>query len=378
MRLRLFIAPVLTTAVLAVLLPAPPASAQPKPDAGKPNAAKPPPKPDAAKADAVKDPVKEEAAKVLAKQAEARLADLVKRGTEACERGETDEGLALLTAAVARRNDADVLGALASCEAKAGQWAAAADHYAAALRSKEEGADRKPLEEAFAEARKKVGSITITVNVDGADVIVDDRLVGQSPLPGEIFVTPGKDTSIVVKRTGYEEAEKRVQVAAQRTAAVKIELAQSTSTGNRYAAANRTKVPFYVLGGAALVAGGVGAALYAASFAHGSAADNLLTELKTAHPTSGDTPCQPSKTGCATLLDLRKNHDKLMNVGTGFLIGGGALLGAAVITGLWAFSGSSATSTTGRAITGSPRAASITFAPVVSPDGAGLWMRGAF
>jgi hypothetical protein len=351
--------------ILASALAAPSALAQPKPDA---------PKSDAAKSDGQKPDAKPktEAQKAeearLAKLAAERLADLVKRGTEACDRGDIDDGLAALSAAYTQKSDADVAAALASCEIKAKQWGGAADHLTVALRQKEEGPDRKKLEEQLLEAQKHAGVLQITVNVEGADVFVGNRFVGQSPLAGEVYADAGKPTLVLAKKTGYEEAQRTVEVAARRGVAVKLDLAVESQV-NRYASTSRTKVPFYVLGGAALVAGGVGAALYAAASTKAAAADDILAER------GGTYPCQNTKaTGCPTVLSLRQGHDKLWNIGTGVLVGGGALLGAAVLTGVWAFS--SGSSSTGSA--GAPRAASVRVAPTVSADGAGLWLTGSF
>lgn len=388
MRLRLPIALILASLTLA----APPARAQHKPhkpdaarpDEGKPGAAKPDPaKPDPGKPGATKpDPngsTRDEATKVLAKAAEGRVADLLKRGVEACERGDVDEALPLLNSALARRSDAETLGALAGCEARAGQFAAAADHYAAALRVKEEGPERKALEEAFADVQKRVGALAITINADGADVIVDKRVVGVSPLPGEVHVDPGKGIAVIVKKTGYDEVERRVDVVAQRSVALKIELVQAPASGNRYYASPRTRVPFYVLGGAALVAGGVGGALFASAASKGTAADDLLAVLNggdaAKHPCDAPTSAT-TKRACVSLADMRKSHDTTANISTGFLIGGGVLLGAAVLAGVWAFAAPGHSST--GAASPPPRAVAVTLTPSVSPDGAGLWLRGAF
>jgi hypothetical protein len=390
MRPRLPLALILASLGLA----APPAWAQTRPhkpdaarpDEGKPDATKPAAKPDPAKPapGAKADPgprseTRDEANKYLAKQADARVAELLKHGVEACERGDIDEGLPLLNSALARRIDAETLGAVAGCEARAGRFAAAADHYLAALRLKEEGPERKALEEAFADVRKRVGALAITINADGADVLVGTRVVGVSPLPAEVFVDPGKDIAVIVKKAGYDEVEKHVDVAAQRSVAVKIELVQSPSSGNRYFTPQRSRVPFYVLGGAALVAGGVGGALYASAASKGSAADAILTALNGGDSTKH--PCDAPTTGtvkrsCATLTDLRQGHDTMANISTGVFIGGGVLLGAAILTGVWALSAPGPTSTGGASA--APRAASITLAPSVSPDGAGLWLQGAF
>jgi hypothetical protein len=359
--------------ILASALAAPSAAAQPKPDAPKPEAPKPeapkPDKPDAAKPDAKppkSDALKAEEAR-LAKLAEARLAELVKRGTEACDRGEIEDGLAALSAAWTQKNDGDVAAALASCEIKAKQWGGAADHLMAALRTKEEGAERKRLEEMLAEAQKHAGTIQITVSVEGADVFVGNRFVGQSPLAAEVWADAGKPVLIIAKKTGYDEAQRTVDVVAHRSVAVKLDLAIETAGPNRYASASRSKVPFFLLGGLGLVAGGVGAALYAAAATKASAAEDILAER------GGDYPCKNTKaTGCPTVLSLRQGHDKLANIGTGLLVGGGVLIGAAALTGVWAFgTGSSSSSSRGPS-------RGVALAPAVSPDGAGLWLSGSF
>ena len=374
MRLRL---PILLLAGAAVFA-APPALAQPRPEApktppkadhGKPGA----PKPDDSLDDSPSDEARKEAQRILDKQAAERIAELIKRGKESCASGELEEGISALSVVLAQKGDVDVAAVLGACEAQAGRWPSAAEHLAIALRVKGDGPERKKLEEMFLDARKHVGAVKVAINVEGADVIVGDRFVGQSPLPGEVYVEAGKSTSIIAKKPGHEEAQRTVQVAARGTAEISLTLPFASSTGNRYAGASRTKVPAVVLGGLALVAGGVGASLYAAALTKGSAADDVLAEIKAS--SSQTNACSPSQAGCATVKDLRASRDSMMNVGTGVLIGGGVLLGAAVLAGAWAFSGSS--STTGLAAPRS-RAASISVTPVVTTDGGGLWLRGAF
>jgi hypothetical protein len=366
MRLRL------PTALLlagAAVVAAPSALAQNKPptaDADKP------PKPAADLEDSAKEEARKEAQRLLDKAAEARTAELIKRGKEACESGDPEEGIAALSAVFSQKNSVDLAVALGACEAKAGKWPSAAEHLAFALRVKEDGPDRKKIEEMFVDVRKRVGGVKVVVDVEGADVIVGERLVGQSPLPGEVYVEPGRTTLIVAKKPGHEEAQREVTVAAKGTAEVSLKLPFAQSTGNRYAAASRSKVPMIVLGGLALVAGGVGASLYTAAKAKESAADDILAELEKS--SSQTYACSPSQAGCATVKDLRTSRDTMMNVGTGVLIGSGVLLGAAALAGAWAFSGSS--SSTGLA---TPRSrVAMSFAPVVTADGGGVWIKGAF
>ena len=337
MRLRL----PLVALVAASTLGAPSALAQPKPDASKAEPAKPPPP---------------------------TPAEIALRGQELCERGDTQEAITALTSALAQKPSPEVGAALASCEAKMGRWAAAAEHYQGALRATPEGPPRKPLEDRLAEARGHVGTITITINVEGADVFVGNRFVGQSPLGGEVFADPGRNV-VTVKKPNFDEAEQAVEVPARGTAAVKIELAPGGRTPNPYARPERTRVPFFVLGGLGLVSAGVGAALYAAALSKGAAADDVLAELAAAHPVSPSQPgpCKPASPGCGSVQSLRAGHDRFMNAGTGALIGGGVLIGAAVLYGVWAFAGVAPSST-----------GAVTLAPVATPSGGGLWLTGTF
>jgi tetratricopeptide (TPR) repeat protein len=61
--------------------------------------------------------------------------------------------------------------------------------------------------------RPKLASVTITVSVEGAEVVVDNRSIGRSPL-GTAILLDGGEHFVVVRRPGYAQEEKRVVVAA--------------------------------------------------------------------------------------------------------------------------------------------------------------------
>src|SRR5262249_33982602 len=139
---------------------------------------------------------------------------------------------------------------------------------------------RKPLEATFLNVRARVGAVKVKVTVDGADVFADDRFVGQSPLPGEIYVKPG-EAHISAKKTGYGELDQVVSVRAGGTAEVALDLTnENAANGNHGTGERRSLTPAFVMGGLGLVAAGVGAALFAAGAAKGSAADSILAELR--------------------------------------------------------------------------------------------------
>jgi hypothetical protein len=289
-----------------------------------------------------------------------KTAELVKKGVASCEGGDVEEGLAALDAAWAQKQDVETAIALATCEMKAQRWPGAAEHLAFALRTVDEGEQRKALEKSFLAVRDRVGAVKVTVNVEGADVFVGDRYAGQTPLAGEVYVMPGT-ARVSAKKPGYDEAEKSVQVQARGTVSVALELAaESRRSGGL--PQNRNTAPAYVLGGLGFAAAGVGAALYAAGATKGGAADALLTELR---GSGGAQPCRTAVAGCATIKSLREGHDTFVNAGSGLLIGGGALLAAGIIYGLWATAPSRSS-------------ASLGVTPIASPAGGGLLLNGTF
>jgi hypothetical protein len=325
---------------------APPAKdAKGQEQAGKPGSASP--------GDAKPDP---------AKAAAAKLAELVKKGTESCAGGDIDEGLPALRAAWAQHQDADLAVALANCEIKASDWPGAAEHLAWALRTKEDPAERKGLEATFLNVRARVGAVKVTVTVDGADVFVGEHFAGTAPLAGEVYVAPGK-ARISAKKTGYGEIEGSVEVAAQGTATLTLDLAGegAIATSHRSAGA-RSRTPAYVLGALGIATAGVGAALLAAGASYGGAADNLLTDLQTV----SSQPCLTATRGCQTLKSMRQSHDTFINAGTGVLAGAGALLAATLIYGLWA-SAAPAADKKGIGVT-----------PIATPNGGALLLHGTF
>lgn len=66
-------------------------------------------------------------------------------------------------------------------------------------------ADKKRALEMFAIARKHVGALKVEVNVEGADVLVDAKEVGRSPVKGNVFVEPGR-RKIEARLKGYAAA----------------------------------------------------------------------------------------------------------------------------------------------------------------------------
>lgn len=84
---------------------------------------------------------------------------------------------------------------------------------------------RPVAEKRLAESRTHVGALTVTVNVAGAEVLVDGQVVGKAPLAGEVFVEPGAH-EVEVKLQGYVGDKETVQVEKGAAKAVELRLIQ--------------------------------------------------------------------------------------------------------------------------------------------------------
>jgi hypothetical protein len=76
-------------------------------------------------------------------------------------------------------------------------------------------------------ARSQVAALTIAASESGASIRIDDRLIGQSPLPGEVFVEPGEHRISAVL-DGYDQAHVTISVHAGEVRTVPIVLTKST------------------------------------------------------------------------------------------------------------------------------------------------------
>lgn len=92
----------------------------------------------------------------------------------------------------------DVAYNLGSAEYQLGKHRDAAEHLALAVRSwpllKATSILRQTAQQRLDECRAQVGTLTVTVNVARAEVLIDGKSIGRAPLEGEVFVTPGVHT----------------------------------------------------------------------------------------------------------------------------------------------------------------------------------------
>jgi hypothetical protein len=117
---------------------------------------------------------------------------------------------------------------LGRAEFKVGKHRDAAEHLTYFLREASSIApeDRTRTHELLDEARANIGTLTIAVKQDGAEIWIDDAKVGTSPLKAELFVEPGRHW-VEARLGGYEPAKAMQELNAGGKARIDLRLAQT-------------------------------------------------------------------------------------------------------------------------------------------------------
>jgi hypothetical protein len=341
---RNFLRPLLAAALFLPALYAPPALAQP---ATSPAAeAKAPPPPDA--------------------DSTARAEELHAEGARLCAEGKPDEGIRTLEQALQLDKAPAIAADLGACELSQGRFTAAAEHLAQAIRGLPSGEDSEQLRTwraLFDKARAKVAVLRIGVDVAGADIFVGKRVLGQVPVPADVYVEPG-EILIMAKSERHGEAQRTVRVTAGGGATIELSPKKPAMMEKFTPKPGPSPWPAIGLGAAGAGLGIAGVVLLVQGFQKGSEADDLLAKLET--ETKLEAPCVKPSSQCATLKDLRSQRDSKVNLGVGLGVTGGVLLAGGIVYTVLAF-GPSGSSRRRYAI-----------APAVGPGTAGLSVAGSF
>lgn len=147
-----------------------------------------------------------------------------KEGIDFFDAKQFQKARAAFLQAYALKKHPAVLLNLAQSELRSGHEADAADHFSEFLR---EAKEQKPDERRAAlaglvDAKKSVAEVTIQVDEKGADVLVDSKSRGVSPLPGAVYLTPGSHTVTVQK--GGREVSTTLSVEAGDSTSTKLAL----------------------------------------------------------------------------------------------------------------------------------------------------------
>ncbi len=230
---------------------------------------------------------------------------------------------------------------LVSMELK--KYGQAAASLAFALRNYPAGGSptkRADMEHSFQQAKAQAGALEISVSLEGAKVIVNGVDQGRSPMMGLVFIDAGP-FAVEAQQTGYVTARRTGTVEKAKTAGVHLEMvpekvAAPVPTGTATATATsgpapfRSAVPVFVLGGAAVVAAGVGIGLNVVAAAEDAsvkqAADSILASKKSCVAGAANFDSR-----CVELETQARNGQTLGGLSVGLLVGAGLVAGGALL-----------------------------------------------
>jgi hypothetical protein len=286
--------------------------------------------------------------------------ELFVKGVKAYEQGKWDQCRAALLAAYAIKRHAQIAGNLADCELKLGKHRDAAEHawfFLHALRPDAPAERRAGAQAQLKEAQQKVVTLRITIDVAGAEVIVDGQSVGKAPLEAPVFVEPGRHTIEALRAEGAARATIEAGRGESRDVALVL-----TKTQGLDGSGGGVSKPI-VIGGATVsgVALLTGAVLLGVSAAKGSTASSLREKVQ---KTGG---CVDASAGdCAELDSAARSKAALGNAGFWTLVGGGAVGVATLVYGVVQGSKAPQPKSGWRVL------------PTVTGDGGGVFVTGRF
>lgn len=160
------------------------------------------------------------------KEATARF----REGTKAADAGLWEKARLAFASAWELKQHWQIAAHLGRAELQTGHNREAAEHLTYFLREATgvPEADLKKSRAMLDQALSKVASVTVRVNVEGAEVFVDGRSAGRSPISGVIYVDPGRRT-FEAKREGYAPATATEEMKAGSKPTVELSLEKSSS-----------------------------------------------------------------------------------------------------------------------------------------------------
>lgn len=316
----------------------------------------------------------------------AKARELYADGLKAFQKQKWPQAYAAFLGAWALQKHYAIAGNLAATEMQLGHHRDAAEHVTIYVRGITQDAKKTPAERETAKllldvAAAKVVTVTVSVNVAGADVWMDGARIGAAPLEDPIFVEAGKH-EVEVRLDDYVTQRHKVEgvpgdkrplsitlvkrvdvVPAASATAVPSATATSTATAPP---PPRSMVPGLVLGGASAVSLIVGGVLV-------GIAESTRSELEEGPKKADGSPlCTKTAPGgpdldpaCAKLRALAADRATFGNAGIGLFVAGGLAAAGAAAWFLWP-----------QASATSHRVAKVV--PVIGTTGAGLLWLGSF
>jgi len=278
-----------------------------------------------------------------------RTRALFRKGLAAYNSGRVEAARRLFLEAWTLRQSADVAMQLAQTEMDLGLYVDAAEHLDFALNNFTPSINermRSIAKQAHVEVLRRVTRLRVSVNQDGADVLVNGRMIGRSPLPGPIYAEAGNCVAQAVMgadvavRTLSAEPGKEISVhlvlpslapapsATPTTDAQRIEGPQPSAPTHD---STRSAVPLVLGGTLAIVGVAMGVGLKLAANADENEANRLAANLGS----SGCDGTGADSALCRASSDARQKAARESDWSTASLVFGSAALVATAAYWFW-------------------------------------------
>jgi hypothetical protein len=212
-----------------------------------------------------------------------RSKELYLKGLTAIEAGDLEGARTLFADALeADPTSYEAAGNLGYSELQLKAYRAAAEHLTLALKlgSASMGPEKsKAIQGLLDEALAQVSAVTVTVNVPGAEVLINGKSVGKAPLEQPIYVNPGK-VVCEAQAEGYTAARVSEGVAAGSKPTIALQLTKPSMQVEpieplKPEQGKPNKI--IIISGAAVAVVGVGVGAAMAALANSSASDRDAT-----------------------------------------------------------------------------------------------------
>ena len=162
-----------------------------------------------------------------------KVADLKKRGNQAMERGRPADALSMYQAAYATEPNAALLYNIGRAYQALADYPQALSYITRFDREAPQDLKRRVpnLDALLEELRGRVTTVTIRVNIDGADVRLGNKRLGRAPIEGPVQVNSGT-ALLEVSAEGYLPHEQVLQLAGGTAPAFTVKLESKDTHGS--------------------------------------------------------------------------------------------------------------------------------------------------
>jgi hypothetical protein len=267
---------------------------------------------------------------------------LFRKGLASYNAGQVETARQLFLTAWAIQPSADVAMELAQTEMDLGKYVDAAEHLDYALRNFTPSINEKMrsiARQAYTDVLRRVAKLNVTVNQDGAEVLLNSRVVGKTPLPGSLYTEAG--SYVVQARRGNSSASESLLAEPGKEMPVILALQPAGGTASDLrteqephheplltsAATHKSLVPVIVGGAVTILGLATGLGLRIASDSEANNAQRISSRLGI----EGCTGTNANASTCTALRDSLSKSDRERNWSTaGFVVGSAAILSTAV------------------------------------------------